>query len=73
MNLCGKEDYKREMTKYELQNYESLFLRRQEKISQIEGDDFELGVILTILKGSQTNNNIRIVINKHKDNLCHDV
>lgn len=73
MNLCGKEDYKREMTKYELQNYESLFLRRQEKISQIEGDDFELGVILTILKGSQTNNNIRIVINKHTDNLCHDV
>lgn len=73
MNLCGKEDHKREMTKYELQNYESLFLRRQEKISQIEGNDFELGVILTILKGSQTNNNIRIVINKHKDNLCHDV
>lgn len=73
MNLCGKEDHKREMTKYELQNYESLFLRRQKKISQIEGNDFELGVILTILKGSQTNNNIRIVINKHKDNLCHDV
>lgn len=41
------------MTKYDLQNYESLFLRRQENILQIEGDDFELGVISTILKGSQ--------------------
>ena len=65
MNLCVKEDHKREMTEYDLQNNESLFLRRQGNISQIVGDD--LSVISTILKGSQTNTNIRIAINKHKD------
>ena len=73
MNLCVKEDHKREMTEYDLQNYESLFLRRQGNISQIEGDDFELGVISTILKGSQTDTNIRNAINKHKDHFFRDV
>jgi hypothetical protein len=71
--MCAEENMKREqISEYHLHSYSSLLLKRQKEIES-EGTGFGVYVAWSILKEAQTDTEIRMQINKRRDQAAREV
>jgi hypothetical protein len=71
--ICGKENRKREqISGYHPQSYASLLLKRWEKFDS-EGDSFGLDIIWSILKEAQADTEIKMAIQKQRDQTAREI